>query len=287
MKLSVIVPVYNAESVVAVQLEALARQVWSEPWEVLIANNRCTDRSMEIVEQYRSRLPNLRIIDASLRQGQPFALNTGVEHAQAEAVAFCDADDEIAPGWVAAMGNALQTHEFVACRFDIDKLNEDWVRLIHNRPQVDGIQQYTDPPFLPHAGGGGLGVRKAIHQTVGGFDESLPLLHDTDFCWRVQMRGHQLQFVPEAVLHVRYRHSLQGIYRQARGYAEYNVILYKRYRQQGMPAADWRRGMRAWWPTLRKLLKVRSKAALAKWLWQFGWRMGRLQASVKHRVLAF
>ncbi len=287
MKLSVIVPVYNAESVVAVQLEALARQVWSEPWEVLIANNRCTDRSMEIVEQYRSRLPNLRIIDASLRQGQPFALNTGVEQAQAEAVAFCDADDEIAPGWVAAMGNALQTHEFVACRFDIDKLNEDWVRLIHNRPQVDGIQQYTDPPFLPHAGGGGLGVRKAIHQAVGGFDESLPLLHDTDFCWRVQMRGHQLQFVPEAVLHVRYRHSLQGIYRQARGYAEYNVILYKRYRQQGMPEADWRRGMRAWWPTLRKLLKVRSKAALAKWLWQFGWRMGRLQASVKHRVLAF
>ena len=40
IKLSVIIPCYNAETTLAVQLEALARQRWSEPWEVLVVDNR-------------------------------------------------------------------------------------------------------------------------------------------------------------------------------------------------------------------------------------------------------
>jgi len=286
MKLSVIIPCYNAAETIAEQLEALAQQEWSEAWEVIVADNGSTDRSMEIAQQYEGRLPGFRIVDASAKRGAAHALNVAVRAARGEAVAFCDADDVVAPGWVAAIGEALSRYDFVASRFDTEKLNPPWVQASHANPQRDGLNQYRYPPYLPHAGGCGLGVKRALHEAVGGFDESLPILHDTDYCWRLQLAGVELHFVPEAVVYVRYRSTLRGIYRQARGYAEYNVILYKRYRPLGMPKLSWRRGARAWVRLFKHLPRIRSKGGLAAWTWQLGWRVGRLQGSLKYRVLA-
>ena len=286
MKLSVVIPCYNAAHTIATQLEALVSQRWSEPWEVIVADNRSTDDSMAIVEQYRERLPNLRIAGASARQGQPYALNVGAQAAVGDALAFCDADDMVGAGWVAAMGKALSKYDFVACRFDVEKLNAPWVQNIHQNPQADRVQKYTHPPYLPHAGGGSLGVKRSLHEAIGGLDESLPFLHDTDYCWRLQLAGTQLYFVPDAVVHVRYRKTLGGIYRQACGYAQYNVLLYKRYRPLGMPRFSRRTDVKAWVHLLRRLPRIRDKTSLAQWVWNFGWQMGRLQGSIKHRVFA-
>ncbi|MCY7392121.1 MAG: glycosyltransferase, partial [Leptolyngbyaceae cyanobacterium CAN_BIN12] len=63
MKLSVILPCYNGAETIAVQLNALVQQQWSEDWEVIVVNNGSTDNSVEIVEEYRDRLP-LRIVNA-------------------------------------------------------------------------------------------------------------------------------------------------------------------------------------------------------------------------------
>ena len=68
MKLSVIIPCYNAARTIADQLDALASQQCSEPWEILIVNNRSTDNTVEIVEGYSQRLPNLRITEARLQK---------------------------------------------------------------------------------------------------------------------------------------------------------------------------------------------------------------------------
>jgi glycosyltransferase involved in cell wall biosynthesis len=160
MKLSVVIPCYNAESTIEEQLDALADQHWIEPWEVVVANNRCTDNSIAIVRSYQSKIPNLRIVDASERQGQPYALNIGAEAALGEALAFCDADDVVGEGWLRAIGDALSKHDFVACRVDVDKLNKEWNRNSRGNPQANGLSRYSYPPFFNHAGGGTLGVKK-------------------------------------------------------------------------------------------------------------------------------
>jgi glycosyltransferase involved in cell wall biosynthesis len=286
MKLSVIIPCYNAANTIGAQLEALAAQSWSQPWEIIVANNRSTDAFVSSVSKYRDRLPNLRMVDALARQGQPYALNIGAQAAVGDALAFCDADDEVGTGWVAAIGQALSKYDFVACRVDIEKLNAPWVQKSHDNLQRDGLMPYRYPPYLPHAGGGTLGVRRSLHEAIGGFDESLPYLHDTDYCWRLQLAGIKLQFVPEAVTHVRHRDTLTGTYRQARLWAKANVLLYKRYRSLGMPKLSWKMGMRAWRDLLLCPPHIHSKKDVAQWLWQFGWRMGRLQGCVEYGVLA-
>ena len=286
MKLSVIIPCYNAAATLGQQLEALSKQQWDEPWEVILADNGSTDASVAVAEAFRQRLPNLRIIDVSQRKGPAYARNAGAWHTSGEAFAFCDADDEVAPGWVAAIGEALSQHDFVAGKLEYKKLNPDWVLSTRSEGQHDGLQPYTYPPYLPHASSCNLGCKRTVFEQVGGFDESMRYLEDTDFCWRVQLAGTELHFVPQAEVHYRLRDSKRELFRQAQKYGEYNVLLYKRFRAHGMPPLSWKQGAKAW---LKLLLNMRSlvrPAARPKWVRNFGWRWGRLKGSIRHRVFA-
>ena len=287
MKLSVIIPCFNVADTLAYQLEALANQQWSEPWEVIVADNGSTDGSMAILEQYKQKLANLRLVDASDRRGRAHACNVGVLAAAGEAIAFCDADDIVGAGWVAAMGEALSKYDFVACRLDCEKLNEPWTLKYRSlNLQSDGSIEYEYPPYLPHAAGASLGVKGSIHEAVGGFDETLLRLQDTDYCWKIQLAGTKLHFVPEAVIYYRFRHTIRGLYRQARLWGDYNVFLYKKYRALGMPQLSWKASIKAWLHLLKRFPQILSKEDRAKWLWLLGWRVGRVQGCIRYRVLA-
>jgi glycosyltransferase involved in cell wall biosynthesis len=282
--LSVIIPCYNAAETIGIQLEALADQQWSEPWEIVVVDNLSTDYSRAVVKQYQEKLENLRLVDAFAQQGQPYACNVGVQTARGELLAFCDADDEIGPGWVAAMGEALSRYGLVAGRLDSEKLNEKWVQESRNSAQQMGLQQFY-PSYLPYAAGANFGVKRALYEIVGGFDESLPF-NDIDFIWRVQLTGASIHFVPESLVHYRYRDTLSGIYRQALSYGEFHVLIYKRYRSMGMSKLPLRTGIKPWAIVLMRLLGIRDKTSYARWLWMFGLRMGRFHGSIKHRVYA-
>jgi glycosyltransferase involved in cell wall biosynthesis len=252
---------------------------------VIVADNGSIDNSVSVVKRYRSRFASLRLIDASDRPGQGHAKNLGVRAATGEAILFCDADDEVAPGWLSAMAEALVKHDFVACRIDSEKLNAPWVRQIRAASQRNGLQVLDYPPYLPHAAGCGLGVKRVLHDAVGGFDSSTSPLDDTDYCMRIQLAGSKLQFVPGAVVHYRYRNTLAGIYRQANSWAAANVLLYKKYR----PVADrdlwrWRSHMWQWWYCATSFPLVFSKEGRAKWVWLLGRQVGFLRGSLSYRV---
>jgi glycosyltransferase involved in cell wall biosynthesis len=288
MKLSVIIPCLNAATTIAAQLDALAKQDWTERWEVIVADNGSTDDSLKIVESYKDKLPSLRVVDASSRRGQPYALNSGAAAAQGDSLAFCDADDEVAPGWVAAMGEALLQHDFVACRIDFTKLNPPWLQTVFraHAQQHGRLLKAKFPPYLWHAGGGTLGVRKSLHTAVGGFADALPCLHDNDYCFKIQLRGVELLYVPEAVVHVRCRDTLRGLLRQACRWAEYSVLLYKMYRPANSKDFRlWKEFLWQWKGLLCSIPQIRiGRSARAMWVWQFGWQLGRFLGSVKHHV---
>ena len=55
------------------------------------------------------------------KKSAAFARNVGARFAKGECLAFCDADDEVAPGWVAAMAKALSDHVVACGKFQFDK----------------------------------------------------------------------------------------------------------------------------------------------------------------------
>jgi GT2 family glycosyltransferase len=287
VEVSVILPSHNGARTIGAQLEALARQEWPGEWELVFVDNCSTDDTRAIVESYRDRLPSLRVVAAEDQPGISYALNSGIAEARGSSIVVCNDDDEVAPGWLAAMAEALRHHEAVAGRLDHSR-HESWATEVRGRPQTNGLPEWGFLPYLPFAFGMTIGVRRDVHEAIGGFDEDLsPAGEDMDYSWRLQLDGREIRFVPEAVTHYRMRDDLRGLWRQAYNYGVGNVLVYKKHRRLGLapPAHPWRRGLRAWLGLAKRALFAWNRPRFALLVWHLGLRTGMLKASVEHRVV--
>jgi len=88
---SIITPVYNAQSTLKATLDSIVSQSYKE-WELLLINDASTDQSKALVEPY---LKDKRIkwIDMSQNSGAAKSRNTGIDHARGQYIAFLDSDD--------------------------------------------------------------------------------------------------------------------------------------------------------------------------------------------------
>lgn len=285
LKLSVVIACYNGARTIGQQLGALAAQRGAALWEIVVADNGSTDDSLRVVNAYASRIPNLRVVNADDKRGTAHARNVGARAATGNAIAILDQDDMVASGWLAAITRALHEHDFVACRREDAELNPDWARVARPTPQQRGL--IDDGRFLPHGGGCSLAFRREVFDAVGGFDESFRYLDDVDFCYRVQLAGTPLHFVPDALLHYRLRDTLRDIYRQSRNYAEETVAIYVKYLPAGMPRVSARDAFRGIRHRLRQIIGIpRNKGGLGQQLWQIGWLHGYLRGCRRHHTLA-
>lgn len=277
--LSVIIACLNAADTLGLQLRALASQPCPVTWELLVCDNGSTDGTVAVAESFRSRLPNLRIIDASVVRGAGPARNYGAQQARGEFVAFCDADDEVAGDWLATMAAALQRHRFVAGRFEKYRLNG--ARTLRSRPlqQQDQLQSSDIGARLPHAGGGNMGMRRDDFLSLGGFDPQIRWLEDTDLSWRAQLAGIDLTFCPEVVVHVRLRSTFRTMYAQGRQYGVAHAILEERYgRPEVTPAQDApagrERAITSGRGTGNILTFVFDHVVGGRLIWRVGWVLG-------------
>ncbi|HQZ84115.1 MAG TPA: glycosyltransferase [Actinomycetota bacterium] len=297
-EVSVIIPAFNAEDTLALQLGALTDQAGDFTCEILVCDNGSTDGTADLVRDWERRFPIIRLIDASARRGPAAARNIGAAAARAPRLAFCDADDLIGSGWLALIRSKLDEHEFVAGSFDFALLNEGIDTPGLWSAQASGL---TRKPYLPQfevAGSGNMGVRTAAFRHVEGFFEGLRTAEDDDFCLRMQLSGHALAFVPELRLNVRRRGGVRELCRQAYAYAAGERRLQYRYAafaaaasqpvtespQQiaasetswlAVPARTWELTTRAF----RKALAIRRPADVAAIGWRWSWRLGWLLTS--------
>jgi len=283
--LSVIVPCYNAADTLSEQLEALRTQSFAATWEIIIADNGSTDSTLEVAERFRSQFPNFRIIDVSEHKGAAHARNGGAKVAHGKHLAFCDADDVVAPGWMNAIRTALECTDLAASRFEGHKLNDPEITAVRECPQQTGLINLRYSSFLPFAGAGGLAINKENFIRLNGFDETLINGEDIDFCWRAQINGMRLEFIPDAVVHIRMRNDMKSIFRQTVNNGYWTVPIYKHYRQYGIPIVPWTSGVKQWLLLVKRLPRLFRKKSRLKWLTEFAYRWGLIKGSIRYRSL--
>lgn len=93
VKVSVIVPVYNAEKYISKCFDSLVNQSLKDI-EIIVIDDGSTDKTPEIIKDYASKDERIKIITQT-NQKQGAARNRGLEIAQGEYVTFVDADDWI------------------------------------------------------------------------------------------------------------------------------------------------------------------------------------------------
>jgi glycosyltransferase involved in cell wall biosynthesis len=279
-ELTVILCVRNGAAKVRDQLDTLARQEWDAPWEVVLVDNDSTDATPQVLRDYAAANQRFRVVDAHERLGLSHARNVGVANTRAPSVAFCDDDDLVGDGWVAAMGTALREHPIVACRFEWNELRPDEAAVDYTTFQRRGLFEVFGYPVAAGVGG----WQRGLWNELGGNDESMTFTgEDFDMSIRAFLRcGVTPYFEPAAVCHIARRAGRRPTYRQARRYGRASVVLYRRYgRGRADRGAEVRRAARDWaWLALH-VFDIRDERKASLWMRRAGTRIGQLEQSIR------
>jgi glycosyltransferase involved in cell wall biosynthesis len=277
--LSVVIPVRNEAAHLDEQLAALADQDYEGSWEVVVADNGSTDGTPERVQAWVTRLP-LRLEDASVRAGTGAARNQGVAAAAGDALAFCDGDDVVVPGWLAAHAEALEGADLVAGAivFFDDARGGESSTVPNRAPTLLG--------WLPYAQGANASVWRTAFDRVGGFPEHNPGAgaEDVEFSWLVQLADLRFAYQPAAIVQKRLRSGTRAQLRQAYRNGKCDVDLYTRYRDRGATRPDAMSLARTYLGLFARLPGLVSPAIRSRWASQTGRRAGRIVASARRRV---
>ncbi|MGZ4690598.1 MAG: glycosyltransferase [Acidimicrobiia bacterium] len=278
--LSVVIPARNAAATITEQLEALVAQEWDRDFEVTVVDNGSTDATPSLVSELCQRDPRIRLVHAFERSGIGYARNVGIRVSRSDAIAMCDADDVVHPGWVAAVGDALRHVEFVTGPLDVHSLNADWLVRTRGLAIESGAGSFLG--VFPFAHSCNVGFRRSLLERVGFFDETLRNGSDVELSYRIWRAGVPLHFLDDAVVSYRYRTTLRELWLQARAYGRAKPELIRRFRSDGTDI-ELGRNWRGWAWLVRHAGLLASREGRAQWVWAAGSRYGPLERTLTDR----
>ncbi|HLR43164.1 MAG TPA: glycosyltransferase family 2 protein [Pseudogracilibacillus sp.] len=89
---SVITPAYNAARFIGETIQSVIDQTYNN-WEMLIVDDKSTDETVEIVQQYMNKDKRIKLIVLDENSGSAIARNTAMDKASGKFMAFLDSDD--------------------------------------------------------------------------------------------------------------------------------------------------------------------------------------------------
>ena len=282
--LSIVIPAYNAERFIGEQLEALSRVRMDADSEIIVVNNRSTDRTREVVEAAAKLDPRVRLVDAPARSGVNYARNTGVSAAHHENIVIFDADDVVIAENCERFVQLFDEADFFGGGYTL-YLWDPATRSFHEGKQV--LEAPTTADGRPYGIGAALGFTKTLFERVGGFDESYVGGHDeVDFALRAYRLGARFAWLVRPVIRYRQRSDIRAAIRQKYHYGRTSVQLALNFPDELGSSV----------PGYKLLARKAGHAALNWWsrrrtdsageaLQGLGWTVGRLGGALTYRAL--
>ena len=91
-KVSIIMPAFNAENYIAKSIQSVLNQTYKD-FELIIINDKSTDNTMSIVNDFERKDQRIKVIDLKENQGVAQARNHGIKASTGRFIAFLDSDD--------------------------------------------------------------------------------------------------------------------------------------------------------------------------------------------------
>jgi GT2 family glycosyltransferase len=197
--ISVVIPTHNRSDALAQTLSKLARQEFTEPWEVIVVNHRCTDDTDEVVG--RQKFPTtLRLVHREDTPGVAAARNAGAAAAVGHYLLFLDDDILVEPDFLRLHYESLAAHPGCWIMGQLMNLPEQ------ERTPFGRFRRTLfsyDPPESPLTESHGMtgqsiSMPRADFERTGGFDEtfSIASVEDFDLAMRANKLGIKILYAP-------------------------------------------------------------------------------------------
>lgn len=122
IKVSAIIPVYNAEKYLRKCLDSVINQTLQEI-EIICVDDGSTDNSLSILREYEGRDSRIKILTQK-NQHAGVARNNGLKHANGDYVHFLDADDWLEKNAYEVLYNVIQMSKSDVCMFSLNTFDD-------------------------------------------------------------------------------------------------------------------------------------------------------------------
>ena len=192
MKISVVIPAYNAEQTIGRTLDSVLAQTRAAD-EIIVVDDGSADASADVIRSYGDKV---RLIQQE-NAGVSVARNAGIEAAAGDWIAFLDGDDEWLPDKLKLQAEHLQRHPDLRWTYgnfyNQDQRESSDQTPAHVSPELmsllaggerldDYLQAFVN---YGYAWTGTIMVRRDVFQTVGMFKPGMKIAQDTDLWFRI------------------------------------------------------------------------------------------------------
>jgi len=207
---SVVVCTYNRAELLSGCLRSLEHQTAAkELYEVIIVDNNSTDTTKTIVESFRQKNSNFRVVIES-RQGLSCARNRGWQEARGRYVAYIDDDARAKPEWCAMIAAFIRKRPDVAgfggpylsCYLSA---KPKWFKDEYGSWSVHGGERPMGQGEFVR--GTNMVFRSDVLPEVGGFDETLGMVgmkvsygEEPNLQVRLMKQGKVIYYCPDIVV---------------------------------------------------------------------------------------
>lgn len=211
---SIIIPVYNAESFISETISSAINQTWTNT-EIIIVDDGSTDRSLEIAKEFKNK--KITVLNQQ-NKGASSARNLALSVATGDYIQFLDADDLLNEVKIETQVNLLLNNPYhlatCACvhfQNDADPFAKpivhEWVREESDDPTDFLIKLYGGSLIGPEYGGfialHSWLIPFSLIKLAGQWNEALSLDDDGEFMCRVILKSKGIKYAQNAVVYYR------------------------------------------------------------------------------------
>ena len=234
---TIIVPVRDEAHCIRACLDSITNQTYDEPLEVLVVDGLSTDATREIVKEYSSKFPRIRLLDNPYMI-VPTAMNIGVREAKGDCIIRIDGHCFVEKDYIERCIEYLDKKQDVdcvggtlinICTSVIGKA----ISLAMSSPFGVGDAYFRYSQQEAYVDTVAFGAyRRRVFDDIGLFDEELVRNQDDEFNYRLRESGGKILLVPEIKAYYYTRSSFRKLWFQYYQYGYWKVRVMQKHPKQ-------------------------------------------------------
>jgi glycosyltransferase involved in cell wall biosynthesis len=217
MRISIVIPAYNAERTIPSLLESLCKQI-SMDSEIIVVDDGSSDGTSQIVRSYGCTL-----VEMERNRGPAHCRNVGARVANGEILAFTDSDCIVERNWLERIQKRFSQNHTKVLMGRLVLLPSSFLGdsisglgfPAGGSIGFDKIWRVDERGFTESLSSCNCAIRKDLFWEVGGFDESFPYPggEDSLLAYNLRKRRYGIRYCPDVLVYHEARDSFQDFLR--------------------------------------------------------------------------